>query len=792
MKFPSLFLYLFYFSTSYTVFGVDVQSIPQEVKPVLEKYCYQCHNAKKQKGDLRLDNLDVDYQSFKTMAHWEEIMFRVNSADMPPEDEKQPTPSEKTKLTDWINSVLHEYEAVRQKNKSNVSFKKLSGEEYAHTVFDLLNVRYDPDGEYGLPEDSNWHGFKRISSVLTTSPFHIEKHHKAASFILDEALPVGEKPEQKVIHWSAFDLRWKGFKKEYERRGIADKVRIDIVPNNYTTDSWDLKVEHTGEYLLKVKLSGLRPEGGKAPRLKIYLSSSDQLLLERDVEAPEDKPVTLEKRIHLTKGTHRVRIANSVPGPNPEARRSRHTGTPNAFTSVKNRVPWQLKLTDDDFKPIEPVLIIDSLEWTGPIHDTWPTKAQKDIFFTADKSEESARQILQKFAQKAWRRPVNADEVEAFMDPFKKSVELGESFEAAIKSSLTAIMCSNSFLYLEEGSPDHRREAVNAWEFASRLSYFLWASLPDEELMELAESGKIFDPEVLNKQIDRMMKSPKIARFVNSFPEQWLQLDKVGMFPPDPKIYKEYDENLEKSMVKESINFFKEILERDMSILEFLDSDWLIINERLAEHYQIENIKGDFFRKVKLPENHLRGGLLTQGSILSMTSDGTRHRPVHRGVWVLESVLGTPPPPPPANVPGLETEDSSARKKTIREILADHRKNPDCNSCHKKIDPYGLAFDSFDAVGRDISPVTKVDSSGVLTDGRTFENTNGLKKLLIQDADNFALAFVEKLATDGLRRGMSYMDRQQLKEIVEKARTNNFKIREMIRLLITSPIFVKR
>lgn len=785
--------------------AVESTALDQLIKPFFAEHCTSCHGEKKQKGDLRVDTLTVNLGSPKSLMHWEEIMNRINSGDMPPEDEPRPKPEEISRIADWIVSQLQEAETAKQSSASErVSFRKLSRDEYARTVRDLLGVDFDVKAPTGLPEDPDWKGFERIGSVLTLSPAHVEKYLWAAEAILDEALSLRPEPKREVIRWGAFDMRWKEFAKEYEARGIADQVRIEIVPNNYTTDSWNLEVKTTGDYLLKLKLSGLRPEGGRAPRLKVYLSSIDKTLIEQDVDAAEDKPITVEARVHLVAGKYPVRIINSVPGPNPEGRRSRHSGTPNAFTHTRSRVPWQLKLTDDEFKPIQPTLIVDSVEWDGPIVDAWPTVAHQRIFFggeQATKDAAYAREIVTRFARHAWRRPVQEAEVTHLLKPFEQAQKLGESFELAVKNSLLAVMCSKSFVYLEEGRVDTPSLKLNDWELASRLSYFLWSSMPDERLLDLARADKLHLPETLRTEVQRMLKDPKAHEFAQSFPRQWLQLRKVGMFPPDKVLYPEYDENLEQSMVAETVGYFQDVLGRNASLREFLDSDWALVNERLATHYGLEGVRGDQLQRVSLkPEDH-RGGLLTQASILSLTSDGTRHRPVHRGVWMLEAIIGKPPPPPPANVPALSTPAPDAKKTTVREKLEQHRADPNCTACHNKIDPLGMAFDNYDAIGRwrlvetirdGTGANPPLDPSGKLPDGRPFADSTGLKQLLLADTDKFAAAFTEKLATYALRRGMTFSDREHLKQIAEQAKASDYHIASLIESLVSSPLFVKR
>ena len=298
------------------------------------------------------------------MAHWEEVMNRINSGDMPPKGKPRPAPADVARVAEWITGQLAEAEARRQAaGGERVALRRLTREEYANTVRDLLGVTFDAADPAGLPEDPDWHGFQRIGSVLTLSPAHVEKYLAAAEAVLDEALPTGPRPEREVVRWGAFDLRggsWKKYEKEYQARGIADQVRADIVPNNGALDDHTLQVKTTGDYLVRVKLSGLRPDGGRAPRLRLYDATIGRLLFERDVEAPEKAPTTIEFRTHLPAGSHNIRIMNAVPGPNPEDRRSRSSEVPNAFTGLRSRVPWQMKFTDDDGKPIVPFLLIDS------------------------------------------------------------------------------------------------------------------------------------------------------------------------------------------------------------------------------------------------------------------------------------------------------------------------------------------------------------------------------------------------------------------------------------------------
>jgi hypothetical protein len=401
----------------------------------------------------------------------------------------------------------------------------------------------------------------------------------------------------------------------------------------------------------------------------------------------------------------------------------------------------------------------------------------------------------------AWRRPPTDAEIGRYMSVLESELAAGENFRSAYLSALTGVIASKNFYYIVEGSPHQPRQRIDDWELASRLSFFLWSSMPDEALSESAGLGALHDPEVLKAQLDRMMADPKIRRFTDSFPGQWLQLHRVGMFPPDTELYPDYDAWLEQSMIRETTGVFGEVFSENLSIREFLSSDWTVMNSRLAMHYGIEIPARAGFHRIALDPSHHRGGVLTHASVLSLTSDGTRHRPVHRGVWVSEAIFGRTPPPPPPNVEPLEPTPSDKPKATIRDQLEAHATHATCASCHQKIDPLGFAFDNYDAVGRwrtkEIVPGglgddPLVSAHGKLPDGRSYENPEEFKQLLAGDLDRFAEAFVEQLATFALRRVMTIDDREQIKVIVSASKHDGYRLRTVIEHLVMSELFQTR
>ena len=406
---------------------------------------------------------------------------------------------------------------------------------------------------------------------------------------------------------------------------------------------------------------------------------------------------------------------------------------------------------------------------------------------------------LQRFAQRAWRRPVKQEELAGYLQSYLVEREAGEKAADAYRIALEGILTSRNFIYLVEGDPDARQRLTD-WELASRLSYFLWSSMPDEALFNAAKGGTL-SGEGLESEVERMLTDSRINRFIDDFSRQWLQLHRVGMFPPDKKLYPGYDDWLEASLRAEPVEFFREMLAKNLPIDGFLDSDWTMANARLCDFYGLPEPKAGGFQRVSLqPEDH-RGGLLTMGAVLGLTSDGTRHRPVHRGVWVSEAIFNRTPPAPPANVDPIEPIPPEGNKITIRQRIEAHAKNANCAACHRNIDPFGLAFDQYDAIGQwrtheqvptGVGADPLVDASGVTPDGRQFTGSDQFKQLLLEDRDKVARAFIEHLSTYALRRVLSVDDRDDLEAIQEEAKKNQYRVRDIVRAVALSDLIRKR
>lgn len=778
------------------------ETLDVQVSDYFKSYCYGCHGANSTESDFRLDNLSPKVGHENT-PQWLEVMERISSGEMPPKEAKQrPSAQQSAAIVEWLSDRMKEGESARLAARGRVSYNRLTREEYVNTVRDLLGVHFDATDPGGFLEDPEWRGFERLGSVLTLSPSNIEKYLSAAEVVLAEAYPTSKPTfleySKRAIAENQID---EAHRERLRELGLLDKVRFEMWAGDIYRYSASENLPEAGIYEISYTLSGLKPENGRAPRLFVYETKLDRVLHEQDIIAPEDKPITVTFRAHLPKGRPNIFVINEVPGPSNNPRSGRHGRKP--FVSIKDgRIPWQMKLTDEQGNPRYPFLILDAVAMRGPIITEEEQRRRDDYFPRSAGDMDQVREGLGKLAQRAFRRPVTAEELDGYVGIVQAEVAAGEKFPDAVKAGMLAILCSKSFLFLAEGDEAADRGVLNDWELASRLSYLLWSTMPDDELFALAAQGKLRSKEERSKQVARMLADPRAERFSDSFASQWLNLRKVGQFPPDKALYPDYDSVLEKSMIGETKAFFREVLQSGLSLREFLQSDWTMLNARLAQFYGLPDadLPRDTFARVTLPAGSHRGGLLTQAAILSLTSDGARHRPVHRGKWLSEAILGKTPPPPPANVDPIEPNPVDAPKATLRMKLEAHIHDARCASCHSKIDPLGLAFENYDAIGRwrtvEIVEGTganpPVNPTGKFPDGRSYNTPEEFKQLLLADLDAFNAAIVEKLATYGLRRTMSFGDREQLTAIAAASKANDYRLRDLITAFVSSDLFEKR
>ena len=782
----------------------------------LKKHCVACHGPEKMKGDVRIDQLSRDFKRGADTHHWAELIEQVNSGAMPPKKEPRPTQAEISAFVTNLDARLKEGRAVRMAARPAVTHYRLSRKEYQNTVYDLLGVRYDPAKPGELNEDTLWHGFERIGSQLSLSPSHVDRYYRAAGLVLDRAFPVTP-GEARKIRKTAAELRYGGGKQQQaalDRFGIKRPLRYLLFPGNVQnalSSNWfgNTGPEQSGLYKMRIQASGIRPPGGQMAHLSIGKRTGEETvdsLIEFDIQAPEDKPQVYEFEVFLEMpatldfcvvATDVVDRRAGAAFRNALSSQGGYIFTHSSESLLLN--PNAPQMFDGKGNGIFSTVLLDWIEWEGPLVSEAEKARRKGLLPPDDATAEIVAEHLQRFAEGAWRRPVKKEELEQYLNSYRTERKAGEKTADAYRVALQGVLTSRHFIYLVEGDTV-ARERLSDTELASRLSYFLWSSMPDNGLLAAGKSGTL-KADGLKKEVDRMLADSKANRFVEDFTRQWLQLHRVGMFPPDKKLYPNYDAWLEESMRAEPVEFFREMFAKNISIDGFIHADWTVANARLCDFYGLPEPKSSGFQRVSLkPEDH-RGGLLTMGAVLGLTSDGTRHRPVHRGVWVSEAIFGKTPPPPPANVSAIEPSPPESPKATLRQKIEAHRNNANCAACHAKIDPLGLAWDNYDAIGqwRTLEKVAQgrgadpmIDPSGVMPDGRAFKDANDFKRLLLDDHEKVALAFIEHLCTYALRRVLTVDDQEDLKAIEAEAKKNQFRVKDIVRAVALSDLIRKR
>jgi hypothetical protein len=782
----------------------------------LETHCLRCHGPEKEKGDLRIDQLSRDFKLGADTHHWAEMMEQVNSGEMPPKKEKQPSQAEIAAFVTSLDSRIKEGRAARMAARPAVAHYRLSRKEYQNTVYDLLGVRYDPAKPGELNEDTLWHGFERIGSELSLSPSHVDRYYRAAELVLDRAFPTTA-GEARKVRKTAVDLRYgdgKAQQAALDRFGIKRPLRYLLFPGtvqNALSTNWFGKTgpEHSGLYKVRIQASGIRPLGGQPAHLSIGKKTGEETvdgLIEFDLTAPEDKPQVYEFEVFLEMpmtldfcvvATDVVDRRQGAAFRNALGSRSGYIFTHSSETLLLN--PNAPQMFDDMGNGVFSTVLLDWIEWEGPLVSETEKARRVGLVPPDDATPEVVAEHLQRFAERAWRRSVKKEELEQYLQSYRTEREAGEKLVDAYRVALQGVMTSRHFIYLVEGDTVARERLTDS-ELASRLSYFIWSSMPDDGLFAAAKSSTL-NGEGLKKEVDRMLADSKASRFIDDFARQWLQLHRVGMFPPDKKLYPAYDAWLEESMRNEPVEFFRELFSKNMPIDGFVESDWTIANARLCDFYGLPEPKLGGFQRVSLKPENRRGGLLTMGAVLGLTSDGTRHRPVHRGVWLSEVVLGKPPPPPPANVPAIEPPTPQSPKATLRQKIEAHREDANCAACHAKIDPLGLAWDNYDAVGQwrthekvpaGVGSDPVIDSSGLMPDGRAFKDATEFKQRLLEDRDKLARAFIDHLCTYALRRALAFDDQDDLQAIAAEAKKIGYRVKDIVRAVAMSELMRKR
>ncbi|MBI4888044.1 MAG: DUF1592 domain-containing protein [Acidobacteria bacterium] len=736
-------------------------------RDVLDRFCVTCHNARLQTAGLSLDSVDVGHPA-ENAAVWEKVLHKLRARDMPPSGAPHPDNAAYEALATYLETALDAAAAARP-NPGRPAAYRLSRFQYANAVRDLIAL--DIDAESLLPADDSGYGFDNIGDVLTVSPVLVEKYLSAAATI--SRLAVGDPSLAPTV--TEFHVPPATVQTERESRDLPIGSRGGIaVHHHFPLDA---------EYVLSVRL-----QRGKDATTIVGMTEERQLDLRLD--GRRLKLFTVGGRSQAAAGSTQGAIDDGL-----EVRVPVQAGSHLvAATFLKDTVkPEGVLYTAGDqafFEGVGTVLVAGPYAATGP----GDTASRRRIFVcrprgTADE-DACAERVITTLARRAYRRPIARDELASLMAPYRSARATG-GFEEGVRLALQRMLVSPNFLFRVEADPPNVASgsayAVSDLELASRLSFFLWSSGPDEELLDLAERRRLRARGVLERQVARMLADPRANTLVSNFAGQWLYLRNVAAVLPDPSAFPDFDENLRTALAQETQLFFESMLREDRSLLDLLRADYTFLNERLARHYGIPGVQGTEFRRVMLTSEE-RKGLLGQGSLLTVTSYPNRTSPTLRGKFVLENLLGSPPPPPPPNVPSLK-DDKDVSLLTMRQRMALHQASPVCSSCHSRMDPLGFALESFDGLGR---WRTGVDSSGVLPDGTTIDGPVGLRRVLLEKKDQFVMTATERLLTYALGRGVEPFDMPAVRAIVRDAAPREYRWSSLITGIVASVPFQMR
>lgn len=842
----------------------------------LETHCYTCHDASSKKGGLDLTALKLDLAKPDNFATWLKVHDRIESGEMPPKNRKRPEAAEVSSTLKSLGQSLLEAEKRRLEGEGRTALRRLTRAEYENTIRDLFDMP-GIALQGGLPADGSAHGFDKNVDALDISHVNMAKYVEAADHVLD--LAIATRPVAPTVQKRRISLACRGgfiahilmngdgvllkdkkpdpsFPPAGEQNHIDQGAheRMGSFSNGASVGLFRHEDESVSPYfmehvtiypgLYRVRTSlwsfqwdkgkVLPSRGTEAARLSVVQLTGDG----RGGQHPSyvlgyyDAP-SIDSKEHelITWLNHNEIIGFNAASLAPVANYNRK-GRAMAFTG--------------------PGITVDWLDIEGPLHEVWPPKSHQLLFsnlpleefkaaehpgiraprrkvvrqigagmnrpdppmglFTVLSKEPlvDADRLLAIFLPKAFRRPVDAEVRQAYVAKVAERLKVGDCFETAMRWAYRAALCSPDFLYLVEPVGKLDDHAL-----ACRLSYFFWASRPDEQLSRLADAGKLNDPKVLHSEVERLLKDPKSQRFVEDFLGQWLKLRQIAANDPDKKLYPEFSPYLQDSMIAETRAYFRELIDMNLDAGHVVRSDFAMINEKLAKHYGIPGVTGSQIRRVELPKDCPRGGFLTQAAVLKVTANGTTTSPVPRGAFVMSKILGQPPEPPPPNIPAVEPDVRGAT--TIREQLDKHRSNAVCASCHAKIDPPGFALESFDVIGGyrnryrsigegdkaergSIDPFIgigfklgpKVDASGVLADGRKFDDFRDLQNILAADSNRLLKNLAEQFAVYGTGRPLAFADREQIKAIVAKTQKNGGGIRTLLHELMQSQLFQTR
>jgi Protein of unknown function (DUF1592)/Protein of unknown function (DUF1588)/Protein of unknown function (DUF1587)/Protein of unknown function (DUF1585)/Protein of unknown function (DUF1595) len=738
----------------WVVAAVDTAGFEKNVKPILKNTCSGCHNASVMSGGVNL----VPYMDASTVADdrpsWEKIVEKLSSGEMPPKGIPHPPPAQVTAFTNFIHGEFDKADALMKPDPGRVTARRLNRNEYKNTIRDLLAVDFRADKDF--PTDDSGYGFDNIGDILTISPVLMEKYMNAAETIASRAM--GADPLPKKPLEAAYD----------KNRGLR---RLD-----FSTVEASHRVDFDGEYLVRFGFPGERAADAKPVKMNFWMDG--QLIGSLDVETKPSKLVYFdpfsdgELRIYLPEGDHVFRAAflndDFVKTIDPK----------DAYNNKKNK-------------------FIGSITFIGPFPSKVEKASRKKILICDPASGHACvEKIVTNLAYHAYRRPVTKPEVASLMKFVAMAKSSGQSTEQGIQLALEAMLVSPEFLFRVERDPNpldaekvHRLSDI---ELATRLSYFLWSTMPDDELLTLAVAGKLKDPATLDAQVKRMMTDKKAGAFADNFAGQWLEIRNLDSITPDPQKFKAWNPQLKDEMRTETNMFFEHVLSENRPISDFIDARYTFLNEDLAKFYGIDDVKGPDFRRVELTTDQ-RGGVLSQGSVLAVSSYPSRTSPTIRGKYLLNNILGTPIPPPPPDVPALDDSKIGA-EVSMRKQLEAHRSNPVCASCHNRMDVLGFGLENYDAIGkwRTMDGKFPIDVGGTMPNGKTFQTAAEMRTILLAGMPQISRCLTEKIMTYALGRGMQSYDNRSIEQIDKTLAADGYRFQTLVYEVVRSLPFQSR
>ncbi len=728
-----------------------------ELVPLLRTYCYECHGASEGDGDILLEKFSSPDQILQERKLWLRALGQVKLGSMPPADGPSLDRDTRERLVTLIDDMANAVNCVKNPNAGKVVLRRLNRYEYRNTIRDLLGVDYPAADKF--PGDDVGYGFDNIGDVLSLPPLLMEKYIVAADEISQLAIKTPPPAEIYYIEKAGVQLtNAEKYASDRGALGLYSQGRVDVAP----------ELPFSSRFTLTVTAFGT--QAGDEP-VKIDVFVDDKKVGQIDVEEEDPTEHTLQFRMMRGKRKLELEFANDYYN--------------EASDEDRNLFINHVSLSGRD----ERITYIPSTEL--------PSSHRKILFQLPDAENkvtphQASEKVLERLTSRAFRRPAHRTEVRRLCDLAAKVRDDGGSFEESIQVALQAILVSPHFLFKVERNqplgPDGQSLPLTEFELATRMSYFLWSSMPDDELLKAAWQGQLSKPNVLRNQVARMLKDRRSNQFIENFAGQWLQLRNLSRAAPDSKQFADATPEIRELMKRETLTFVAGVMRQNLPVTSLLDAKFTYLNEDLAKFYGIGGIQGDEFRQVSL-DGTTRGGLLTQASILLVTSNPSRTSPVKRGKWILENLLNTPPPPPPPNVPELEKGVLSG---TLRERMEQHRANPACATCHNMMDPMGFAMENFDAIGRwrTHDGSDKIDASGEMPDGTQFQGVDELKSLLVnQRRDQFVRCLTEKVMIYALGRGIEYYDKCAIDKIMVELQAKDFRFAYLIAGIVESQPF---